>query len=56
MTRKAPKNNQRSNSHASFQHARDKANSSRPHIFLTDPNVQEIKRALSPFWAWRVER
>ena len=28
----------------------------RPHIFLNDPNVQEIKRALSPFWAWRLER
>jgi len=32
------------------------APSQRSHIFLTDPNVMEIKRALSPFWAWRLER
>jgi hypothetical protein len=55
MTRKATKSHQR-RTPASQNEALKSNPLQRSHIFLNDPNVQEIKRALSPFWAWRVER
>lgn len=58
MTRKLLKSMPRRNPIA-LSHALASAKSTpshRSHIFLTDPNVMEIKRALSPFWAWRLER
>ena len=55
MTRKSVKSSQRRATQQGSSHVKT-ALEQRSHIFLSDPNVQEIKRALSPFWAWRVDR
>jgi hypothetical protein len=55
MNRKSVKSGQRRATQQTSSHSKAN-NSQRSHIFLNDPHVQEIKRALSPFWAWRVER